>query len=179
MSRIGNKPITVPEKVKIDFDGSTIKAKGPLGELSLNLPKEIQYKYENNTITFSRPNDLKHIRALHGLARALTANIIEGVSNGFSKTLKIEGVGYKVELRGKKLLFSLGYSHPILFIVPDEIDVSIPSVNTINLKSIDKQLLGEVASRIRKLRKPEPYKGKGVRYEGEYIRRKEGKKTTK
>lgn len=179
MSRIGKKPITIPDKVKVELDGFLLKAKGPKGELSLNLPKEIEYKYENNTITFSRPNDLKHIRALHGLARALTANIIEGVLNGFSKTMKIEGVGYKVEQRGKKLLFSLGYSHPILFIVPDQIDVSVPNPNTINLQSIDKQLLGEVASRIRKLRKPEPYKGKGIRYENEYIRRKEGKKSTK
>ena len=179
MSRIGKKPITVPEKVNITIEGNLLKAKGPKGELHLNLPQEIDFKFENKVLTFSRTSDVKQIRALHGLTRALAFNVIEGVTNGFSKTLQIEGVGYKSELKGKHLMLSLGFSHPVLIIPPDGVTFAIPSVNNIVVSGIDKQLIGEIAARIRKLRPPEPYKGKGVRYQGEYIRRKAGKTTSK
>lgn len=179
MSRVGKKPITVPDKVQVDIKDKVLMAKGPKGVLMLDIPAEINYTFENKTLTFSRECDEKQIRALHGLTRALANNVIEGVINGFTKTLQIEGVGYKAELKGKKLFMTLGYSHPILIIPPDGIEFVVPNANTINILGIDKQLVGMIAAKIRKLRPPEPYKGKGVRYEGEYIRRKAGKTATK
>lgn len=179
MSRVGKKPITIPDKVQVTIDGRTLKAKGPLGELKFEIPEPIEYKLENGVLTFSRPNDDKKVRALHGLSRALSYNTIYGVKEGFSKTLKIEGVGYKVEPKGKGLLFSLGYSHTIYFLPPDGITLEAPNPNTVIVKGADKEIVGLVAAKIRRLRPPEPYKGKGIRYEGEYIRRKEGKKATK
>ena len=179
MSRVGKKPITIPEKVQVSTEGKLIKAKGPLGELSFRVPEEINFAIDSNVITFSRDSDEKHIRALHGLSRALTYNAIFGVLEGFSKTLKIEGVGFKVELKGKGLLFSLGFSHPIYFLPPDGITFESPNPNTVVVKGANKEVVGLVASKIRKMRPPEPYKGKGVRYEGEYVRRKEGKKAAK
>ncbi len=179
MSRVGKKPITVPDKVQVDIKDKVLTAKGPKGVLMLNIPTEIQYTFENKTLSFSRESDEKHVRALHGLTRALASNVVEGVINGFTKTLQIEGVGYKAELKGKKLFMTLGYSHPILIIPPDGIEFVVPNANTINILGIDKQLVGLIAAKIRKLRPPEPYKGKGVRYEGEYIRRKAGKTATK
>lgn len=175
MSRIGKKPIVVPDKVQVTIKERLLTAKGPKGELELNLPVEIDFTFENNVIQFSRTSDDKKIRGLHGLTRALASNVIDGVSAGFVKKLKIEGVGYKAEMRGPKLFLSLGFSHPILFIPPNGIVFAIPSPNNIEVIGIDKQLVGECAAKIRKLRPPEPYKGKGVRYDGEYVRRKAGK----
>ena len=179
MSRIGKKPINIPDKVQVNVSGKNIKAKGPLGELSVEIPKSIDFNIDNKVLTFTRSSDDKKIRALHGLSRALTNNIIEGVLNGFSKTLKIEGVGYKVELKGEGLLLSLGYSHQIYFLPPVGIKFEVQGTNTIVIKGVDKQQVGSVAAKIRGLRPPEPYKGKGIRYDGEYIIRKEGKKTSK
>ncbi|TAL69475.1 MAG: 50S ribosomal protein L6 [Bacteroidetes bacterium] len=179
MSRIGKKPINIPPKVQVSFDDRTIKAKGPKGELALKLPEPIDVNIENNVITIVRPNDEKKVRALHGLSRALTANVIEGVVNGYTKTLQINGVGYKAEMKGKRLMLSLGFSHPVLVIPPDGIDINSPNPNTIIVNGIDKQLVGQTAAVIRKLRPPEPYKGKGIRYENEYVRHKAGKTTAK
>ncbi len=179
MSRIGKKLIEIPKNVQVTFEDNIIRAKGPLGELSYKLHNEIKMIMEDNKIRFERTSDEKHIRALHGLSRALTFNMIEGVSKGFERTLHIEGVGYKAELRGNKLLLALGYSHPVLVIPPAGITFEVVNPNNIKVKGIDKQLVGLVASKIRDLRPPEPYKGKGIRYEGEYIRRKAGKTSAK
>lgn len=179
MSRVGKKPIEVPAKVQVAMSGRTFKAKGPKGELSLDIPEQIEYKFENNIITFSRSTDEKHVRALHGLTRALTFNVVEGVSNGFQKVMQIEGVGYKLEQRGQNILLSLGFSHPVLVVPPDGIELKVVNPSTFTVSGIDKQLVGAVAAKIRSIRKPEPYKGKGIRYQGEYIRRKAGKTTSK
>lgn len=179
MSRIGKKLIEIPKGVNVTFEENIIRVKGPLGELNYQLHSEIKMNLEEGKITFARESDEKHVRALHGLSRALTANMVQGVSKGFEKKLIIEGVGYKAELKGTKLFLSLGYSHPILIIPPQGISFELANANNINVKGIDKQLVGLVASKIRDLRPPEPYKGKGVRYEGEYIRRKAGKTSSK
>lgn len=179
MSRVGKKPITIPGKVQVTTEGRLIKAKGPLGELSFEVPEAISFDIDGGVITFSRGSDEKHVRALHGLSRALTYNAVYGVFEGFSKTLKIEGVGFKVELKGKGLLFSLGFSHPIYFLPPDGVTFESPNPNTVIVKGANKEIVGLVAAKIRKMRPPEPYKGKGVRYENEYVRRKEGKKASK
>lgn len=179
MSRVGKKPIAIPKGVQVSVRDGRLTTKGPKGELSVRIPEEISFTQEGDSITFERANDEKHIRALHGLTRALTASSIEGVTNGFQRNLQIEGVGFRAELRGKNLLLSLGYSHPILFLQPEGVEFAVTSPTAVQVKGIDKQLVGEVAAKIRKLRKPEPYKGKGVRYEGEYIRRKAGKSAGK
>jgi len=179
VSRIGKKLIEVPKGVDVTFVENIIRVKGPLGELSYHLHDEIKFKMEDSKITFARETDVKHVRALHGLSRALTANMVQGVSKGFEKKLIIEGVGYKAEMKGTKLFLSLGFSHPILFIPPAGISFELANANNLNVKGIDKQLVGLVASKIRDLRPPEPYKGKGVRYVGEYIRRKAGKTSAK
>lgn len=179
MSRVGKKQITVPANVQVTLTDGILKAKGPKGELKVRVPSVISYSNENSVISFTRANDLKDVRALHGLTRALSANAIEGVVNGFQRNLVIEGVGYRAEMRGNRLFLSLGYSHPILFIPPDGIDFAVPAPTQIHVKGIDKHLVGEIASKIRRLRPPEPYKGKGVRYEGEQIRRKAGKSAGK
>ncbi len=175
MSRIGNKPIVVPDKVQVTIEDNLFKAKGPKGELEIRIPEEITVKLEDKEITFSRINETKRVKSFHGLIRSLAANVVEGVSSGFQKTLQIEGVGYKAELKGQKLFLSLGYSHPILVFPPEGIEFQCPNANTIIVSGIDKQLVGEISARIRKLRPPEPYKGKGIRYQGEYVRRKAGK----
>jgi large subunit ribosomal protein L6 len=179
VSRIGLKPLQIPDKVQVVIKDNQIKVKGPKGELEGSIPEQIAYTLENNTLAFSRSCDDKKVRALHGLTRALTANMVQGVSEGFSKTLKIEGVGYKAEMKGNNLFLSLGYSHPILVAPPKGIEIQTPQATTIIIAGIDKQLVGEVSARVRKLRPPEPYKGKGVRYEGEYVRRKAGKTNSK
>jgi len=179
VSRIGLKPLQIPDKVQVVIKGNHISVKGPKGELSHNIPEPIEYKLENNVLSFSRPNDDKKVRALHGLTRALTANLVTGVSTGFTKALKIEGVGFKAEMKGKYLFLSLGYSHPILVVPPQGIEIQTPTATSIVVSGMDKQLVGEVSARVRKLRPPEPYKGKGVRYEGEYVRRKAGKTNSK
>ncbi len=179
MSRIGNSAIEIPDKVQVNIADGALNAKGPKGELSVSLPEGIEAKVEDKNIVFSRTNDMPKIRAKHGLTRALSFNAVEGVSNGFSKVLRIEGVGFKAEMKGTRLLLSLGYSHPILVIPPDGIQFQVVNQVQVTINGIDKQLVGEVASKIRALRKPEPYKGKGIRYEGEYIRRKAGKTAAK
>ncbi|OGU10798.1 MAG: 50S ribosomal protein L6 [Ignavibacteria bacterium GWB2_35_12] len=179
MSRIGKKPINIPPKVQVSVEGRVLKAKGPKGELFMKLPDQIDLNIDNNIITFVRPNDEKKVKSLHGLSRALAANVIEGVVNGYSKTLQIIGVGYKAEMKGKRLILALGYSHQIMVVPPEGIDISSPSPNTIIVNGIDKQLVGQTAAVIRDLRPPEPYKGKGIRYENEYVRHKAGKTTAK
>lgn len=175
MSRVGKKPIVVPANVQLNVANGVAKVKGPKGELSFAMPKEIQLEQNGNTLTFSRSSDDKKVRALHGMTRAQIANMVEGVTNGFAKTLNVVGVGFKVEAKGKKLMLSLGYSHPILFIPPDGIEITTASPTQFSVKGADRQLVGEIAAKLRELRPPEPYKGKGVQYEGEYIRRKAGK----
>lgn len=179
MSRIGKKIINVPSNINLSFVGNLMTAKGPKGELYVEIPSEIGYTYENNVLTFTRDNDDKKVRSVHGLARALCFNAIEGVSNGFVKNMKIEGVGFRAEMKNERLLLTLGFSHQILAIPPKGIEFETPTPTTIIVKGIDKQLLGEVSHKIRSLRPPEPYKGKGIRYEGEYIRRKAGKTSGK
>jgi len=179
VSRVGKKPIVVPKNVQISIQDRLIKAKGPKGELEYIIPEPLECAFDNDILTFSRPNDDKKVRALHGLSRAITANLVEGVSNGFTKVLQIQGVGYKVEMKGKRLFLSLGFSHPILVLPPDGITFAAPNPNTINIIGIDKQRVGEVAAVVRRLRPPEPYKGKGIRLENEFVRRKAGKTTAK
>jgi large subunit ribosomal protein L6 len=179
VSRIGKKPITVPKSVQVTVTDRVIKAKGPKGELQVDIPVGINTEFENNVITFVRENEEKSTRSIHGLTRSLAANVIEGVEKGISKTLKIEGVGFKAEMKAKRLLLNLGYSHPILFIPPPGIEFAVTNPTTIIVNGNDKQLVGEVAAKVRRLRKPEPYKGKGIRYEGEYVRRKAGKTAAK
>lgn len=175
MSRVGRKPIEIPAGVIVTLDGQTLRVKGPLGELSMDIPDGISCQRDGNQLVFTRSSDEKHVRALHGTARALAANLITGVSKGFEKQLELQGVGYRVELRGKNLVLSLGFSHPVVFIPPDGITISVASPTQFSVKGIDRQLVGQVAAVIRKIRPPEPYKGKGIRYVGEYVRRKAGK----
>lgn len=179
MSRIGKKIINIPSNINISFVGNLMTAKGPKGELYVEIPSEIGYTLENNVLTFTRESDDKKVRSVHGLARALCFNAIEGVQNGFVKNMKIEGVGFRAEMKNERLLLTLGFSHQILAIPPKGIEFETPTPTTIIVKGIDKQLLGEVSHKIRSLRPPEPYKGKGIRYEGEYIRRKAGKTSGK
>ena len=179
MSRVGKKPITVPNNVQLSFADGILTVKGPKGTQVVPIADGISFNNENGTLTFQRVNDDKKVRALHGLSRALIFNAIEGVSNGFQRNLAIEGVGFKAEMRGQKLLLTLGFSHPILVIPPAGVELATPTVTTIQVKGISKHDVGEVAAKIRSIRPPEPYKGKGVRYEGEYIRRKAGKSAGK
>jgi large subunit ribosomal protein L6 len=175
MSRIGRLPIPVPSGVDVRVDERKIIIKGPKGELSHTVAAPIDVRVDDGTITVTRPNDQNTIRALHGLTRALVNNMVVGVTDGYRKTLEIVGVGYRVQARGKNLEFSLGYSHPILVEAPEGITFNVERPTVFSIEGIDKQKVGEVAANIRKLRKPDPYKGKGVRYQGEQIRRKVGK----
>ncbi|MFZ9869864.1 MAG: 50S ribosomal protein L6 [Candidatus Kapaibacteriota bacterium] len=179
MSRVGNKPITIPNGVSVTFANGLCTVKGPKGTLTYEMNTNITPNQDGDTITFVRANDAKDVRAMHGTTRARIAWMVEGVSKGFERTLQIEGVGYKVEMRGKNLMLSLGYSHPIMFLPPDGIEFAVSSPTVMMVKGIDKQLVGQVAAKLREQRKPEPYKGKGVRYQGEYIRRKAGKSAGK
>jgi len=174
VSRVGKKPISIKD-ITLTKDGKSVKVKGKLGELSLTLPGNIEVEVKEGEATVSRPDDQKQNRALHGLSRALIQNMITGVTDGFSKTLNIIGVGYKAELKGKNLFLSIGYSHPIYFAPPDEITLEIPAPTQIIVKGIDKELVGLVAAKIRSFRKPEPYKGKGIRYSDEVVVKKAGK----
>ncbi len=174
MSRIGKKPINVKD-VEVKIDGQKVTVKGKLGELSMEVHPNISVKVEGDEVIVTRPNDAKQNRALHGLTRALIANMVKGVTEGFKKTLKIIGVGYRAEIKGNGLLLNLGYSHPIYFIPPKEVKLEVPSPDQIVISGIDKELVGNVAAKIRSFRKPEPYKGKGVRYIDEVIIRKAGK----
>lgn len=176
MSRIGRKPIEVPAKVNVTINNDVVTVKGPKGELTLNLPPDMSVKQEGNTLVVERPSDARQHRALHGLTRALLANNINGVATGFRRTLKIEGVGYNGDMRGKDLVLKLGYSHEIVINPPPGISFSAEEKGTlIHIDGVDKQLIGQVAANIRELRPPEPYLGKGVRYSDEVIRRKAGK----
>jgi large subunit ribosomal protein L6 len=176
VSRIGKLPVQIPEKVSIDLtDDNVLTVKGPKGELQRKLHDQMKIKVEDGQINVERGDENKFSRSLHGLTRALIANLVNGVSAGFTKKLEIVGVGYKAELKGKVLVLSLGYSHPIVVSVPDSIKIETPTPNEIIVSGIDKELVGMVAAKIRSFRKPEPYKGKGVKYSGEYIRRKAGK----
>jgi large subunit ribosomal protein L6 len=175
MSRIGRQPIPVPGGVEVQIDGRAVTVKGPKGELSHTVAEPIDVKLEDGTIMVARPNDENTVRALHGLTRALLSNMVVGVTQGYTKTLEIVGVGYRVQAKGSNLEFSLGYSHPIVVEAPDGITFRVERPTVFSIEGIDKQKVGEVAANIRKLRKPDPYKGKGVRYQGEQIRRKVGK----
>jgi large subunit ribosomal protein L6 len=176
MSRIGKLPITVPAGVTIDISPeNAVVVKGKNGELKNTFSKEITITREGDVLTLTRSSEQKQIRALHGLTRALLANMVTGVSEGFTKTLELVGVGYRAQLQGKKLTLGLGFSHPVEIEQPDGITFETPDANRIIVKGIDKQAVGQVAANIRKIRPPEPYKGKGIRYAGEYVRRKVGK----
>ncbi|NLB87773.1 MAG: 50S ribosomal protein L6 [Syntrophomonadaceae bacterium] len=175
MSRIGKKPISLPKGVEVTRDGSTITVKGPKGALTQVFPEEITIVQEDNQVLVQRPSDDKRHRALHGLSRALLANMVEGVTNGFEKKLELVGVGYRAQLQGKKLVINIGFSHPVEIDPPEGIEFEVPAATKITVKGIDKQLVGNTAAHIRAIRKPEPYKGKGIKYENEVIRRKAGK----
>ena len=175
MSRIGRLPIPVPSGVDVAIEGQAVNVKGPRGALSLTVAEPISVAQEDGQLTVSRPNDEGTVRALHGLSRSLIANMVTGVTSGFSKTLEIVGVGYRVTAKGKDLEFSLGFSHPVVVTPPEGITFRVEAPTRFVVEGIDKQLVGETAARIRKLRKPDPYKAKGVRYQGEVIRRKVGK----
>ena len=179
MSRIGNNPINIPDKVQVSLNGNTISVKGPKGEMTFEKNDNIILTQKDNTIIFSRENNEKITRSLHGTTRAVVDNMVTGVSTGFKKELDIEGVGFKAEMKKDRLFLSLGYSHPILVLPPDGVQFTTPTPTKIEINGNNKQIVGEVASKIRSLRKPEPYKGKGIRYSGEYIRRKAGKSAAK
>ncbi|GLU49307.1 50S ribosomal protein L6 [Nocardiopsis ansamitocini] len=175
MSRIGRLPVSVPKGVEVTIDGQDVKVKGPKGELKHTVTLPITVEQENGEITVARSDDKPETRSLHGLTRALIANLIEGTSKGYSKTLEIHGVGYRVMARGSNLEFALGFSHPVVVEPPEGITFKVEKPTLLHIEGIDKQLVGQVAANIRSLRKPDPYKAKGVRYKGEHIRRKAGK----
>ena len=175
MSRIGNKPVPVPDKVAITVDGNTVKVKGPKGELTQVFRPEIKVRLEDSKVIIERPSDSKAHKALHGLTRALIANMVQGVTAGYRKSLEIIGVGYKAEKRGKTLVLTVGYSHVVQYPEPRGITISAPSPTNVVIEGMDKQKVGQVAAEIRAVRPPEPYKGKGIRYTGEQVRRKAGK----
>lgn len=175
MSRIGVKPIEIPEDVEVKLDGNNITVTGPKGELSRTFNKDMTVTTEDNTITVERPNDRIRYRSLHGTTRSMIANMIEGVSKGFQKNLEIIGVGYRAQKQGDKIVVNAGYSHPVELDHEDGVEIDVPKNTQLVIKGIDKELVGAVASKIRAIRPPEPYKGKGIRYEGEYVLQKEGK----
>ena len=175
MSRIGKLPIAIPDGVQVSIDGRTVKVKGPKGELSHRIPTQISAVLEEGHLVVARQNESRQSRALHGLNRSLIANMVEGVVNGYNRTLEIVGVGYRAELKGSNLTLTLGYSHPVIFQAPPDVDLEVNDGNRITVRGIDKQLVGQVAAVIRSFKKPEPYKGKGIRYDNEQVRRKAGK----
>lgn len=179
MSRIGKKIINIPSNVTLAFDGNKIKVSGPLGTLERELRSEISHQIENGVLSFSVKTETKDSNAFFGLTRALVNNMVEGVTKGFEKKLELEGVGYRVKLNGNDLNFTLGFSHPVDIKAPNGIKFEVDGNTKFVVKGIDKELVGQVASNIRKLRKPEPYKGKGIRYAGEIVRRKAGKSASK
>ena len=176
MSRVGQMPIEIPEGVQVTIDGETVEVKGPKGELEATFRSEITIQEQDGVLTVSRSSEEPRVRALHGLTRSLLNNMVVGTSQGFEKRLEIHGVGYRAELKGKDLLLNLGFSHTVEFPAPDGISFEVDTrAGSVVVQGIDKQLVGQVAADIRKIRPPEPYKGKGIRYEGEYVRRKAGK----
>ncbi len=176
MSRIGKKPIPVPQGVKVAVDGNTVRAEGPKGKLAQAVPAPLWVKLEGSVLTVERASDNRNVRALHGLARSLLANMVHGVKEGFERKLEIIGIGYRAQLQGKNLQLALGYSHPVIFPLPDGIQAEVDKQVSITLRGADKALLGQTAAKLRELRKPDPYKGKGIKYADEHIRRKVGKK---
>ncbi|MFD1363541.1 50S ribosomal protein L6 [Lentibacillus salinarum] len=175
MSRIGLKPLEIPEGVEVKRDGNTVTVKGPKGELTRNIHPDMKVVIDDQVLTVERPSDKKEHRSLHGTTRSLIANMIEGVHKGFEKALEINGVGYRAQKQGEKVVVNAGYSHPVEVDPIEGIDIDVPQNTRIVVKGIDKELVGAVAANIRAIRPPEPYKGKGVRYEGEQLRLKEGK----
>ncbi|NLU50806.1 MAG: 50S ribosomal protein L6 [Syntrophomonadaceae bacterium] len=175
MSRIGKKPVEIPAGVEIKVEDGNVTVKGPKGTLSTRLCSGIEVAIDGNQAVVTRATDEKQHRALHGMTRALLANMVEGVTRGFEKRLDLVGVGYRAQMQGKKLVLSIGYSHPVEIEPPDGIELEVPAATKVVVKGIDKQLVGNVAANIRAVRKPEPYKGKGIKYENEVIRRKAGK----
>ena len=176
MSRIGKKPIPIPGGVTVTIEPDRVAVKGPKGELSERIPRDIEVVQEDGELLVRRPTDRGEHRALHGLTRSLVANMVTGVTDGYAKTLEIQGVGYRAQKRGSDLELALGFSHPVPIKAPEGIEFDVPAPTRIVVRGISKQLVGEVAANIRKRRPPEPYKGKGIRYEGEYVARKVGKR---
>jgi large subunit ribosomal protein L6 len=176
MSRIGKKPIPLPDTVSVAISPGRVQVNGPLGELSQTVPLRISVEREDGELVVKRPTDRGEDRALHGLTRSLVANMVEGVTRGFERRLEIQGVGYRAALRGTALELAVGFSHPVVKEAPAGITFEVPQPTQIVVKGVDKQLVGQTAAEIRKVRPPEPYKGKGIRYEGEYVRRKVGKR---
>ena len=176
MSRIGRQPIDLPAGVSVAITADRVQVNGPLGELSQTVPQRMKVSKQEDQILVTRPTDRGEDRALHGLTRSLIANMVEGVTKGFEKRLEIQGVGYRATLRGPALELNVGYSHPVVIEPPAGISFEVPVPTQIAVKGVDKQQVGEIAAQVRKVRPPEPYKGKGIRYEGEYVRRKVGKR---
>ena len=176
MSRIGRKPIPVPDGVTVSIAPGEVSVKGPKGELSQDVNRDMKVSQDDGELTVERPSDRGEHRALHGLTRSLIANMVVGVTDGYEKRLDIQGVGYRARLQGKSLELALGYSHPVSISAPDGIEFEVPQPTQVIVRGIDKQLVGETAAQVRKARPPEPYKGKGVRYEGEHVARKVGKR---
>ena len=176
MSRIGKKPVTIPSGVTATIEGGLLSVKGPKGTLTLNLVDDVRYAVEDGSISVQPANDTKRARSFWGMQRTLVQNLVQGVTEGFTKTLEITGVGYRASSQGKNLKLQLGYSHDVDYAIPEGITIATPDQTTVNISGIDKQKVGQVAAEIRRWRKPEPYKGKGIKYRGEYIFRKEGKK---
>ncbi|AZU59925.1 50S ribosomal protein L6 [Neobacillus mesonae] len=175
MSRVGKKPIEIPTGVTVTVNNHAVTVKGPKGELSRSFNPDITINVEENVVTVTRPSDSKEHRTLHGTTRALLANMVEGVSKGFEKNLELIGVGYRAQKQGKKLVLNVGYSHPVEIEAEEGIEIEVPANTKISVKGTDKERVGALAANIRQVRPPEPYKGKGIRYEGEFVRRKEGK----
>ena len=176
MSRIGKQPISLPKGVTVELGGDEVAVKGPKGQLLQRIPAEMTVAVDDGVLSVTRPSDQREHRALHGLTRALINNMVVGVSEGYSRRLQIEGVGYRAEMDGKNLVLMVGYSHPVVMEPPQDVSFEVQDRGrTIVVSAIDKQVIGEVCAKIRKTRPPEPYKGKGIRYEGEYVRRKAGK----
>jgi large subunit ribosomal protein L6 len=176
VSRIGKQPIPIPANVNVAIDPGRVMVNGPLGELTQRFPNRIAVERADDTLVVKRPSDRGDDRALHGLVRTLVANMVEGVTNGFEKRLEIQGVGYRAALRGTALELSVGYSHPVVMDAPQGISFEVPAPTQVVVKGVDKQQVGQIAAEVRKVRPPEPYKGKGIRYEGEFVRRKVGKR---
>ncbi len=175
MSRIGKMPIDIPAGVDVTIDGSTVTVKGPKGELTRTVHKNITVEKDGAVITVTRPNDENLNKSLHGLTRTLIANMVEGVSKGYTKELEVNGVGYRAQKNGSELVLTVGFSHPVTFKETDDIKIEVPGPNKIIISGSDKQKVGQFAAEVREVRPPEPYKGKGIKYVDEYIRRKEGK----
>jgi large subunit ribosomal protein L6 len=175
MSRVGNKPVELPEGVDVKIEGQAVTVKGSKGELNRSFNERIGFDIDNGIVTVTRPDDTRESRALHGLSRALLANMVTGVSDGYRKELEIQGVGYRASLKGSEIELLVGFSHPVSVAAPEGITFEVPEPTRIIVSGIDKEQVGQVAANIRKVRPPEPYKGKGIRYVGEYVRRKAGK----